>query len=173
MLDNRKRTKIKNNKIQCWRLELASFCYTIKHRTGKDNSAADSLSRIFCASMTTSNLTEIHAGLCHPGVTRLLRFVRKKNLPFSTEVVRGVFSSCQICAELKPRFYKMEERNLVKATQAFERISLDLKNFLPSSSQNKYILMVIDEYSRFPFAFPCPNMHASTIIRYLDQLLSL
>ena len=173
MLDNRKRTKIKNNKIQCWRLELASFCYTIKYRPGKDNTAADSLSRAFCASMTISNLMEIHAGLCHPGVTRLLHFVRTKNLPFSTEDVRRVCSSCQICAELKPRFYKMEERKLVKATQAFERISLDFKGPLPSSSQNKYILMVIDEYSRFPFAFPCPNMHTSTVIRCLDQLFSL
>ena len=32
MLDNRKRTKIKNNKIQCWRLELASFSYVVKYR---------------------------------------------------------------------------------------------------------------------------------------------
>ena len=70
--------------------------------------------------MTTSKLMEIHAGLCLPGVTRLLHFVHAKNLPFSTEDVRRVCSSCQICAELKPRFYKMEEQNLIKATQAFE-----------------------------------------------------
>ena len=67
----------------------------------------------------------------------------------------------------------MEERNLTKATQAFERISLDFKGSLPSSSQNKYILMVIEEYSRFLFAFPCPNMHTSTVVRCLDQLFSL
>ena len=79
-----------------------------------------SLSRAFCASMTTSNLMEIHAGLCHSGVTRLLHFVRTKNLPFSTEDVRGVCSSCQICAELKPRFYKMEEPNHIKAPEALE-----------------------------------------------------
>ena len=42
---NRKRTKIKNNKIQCWRLKLASFSYTIKYRPGRDNVAADSLTR--------------------------------------------------------------------------------------------------------------------------------
>ena len=42
MLDNRKRTKIKNNKIQCWRLELASYSYNILYRPGKENSAADS-----------------------------------------------------------------------------------------------------------------------------------
>ena len=111
---------------------------------------------------------EIHAGLSHSGFTRLLHFVRTKNLPFSTEDVHEVCSSCQICAELKPRFYKMEEHNLIKATQAFERISRDFKRPLPSSSHNKYILMVIDEYSRFPFAFPCLNMHTFTVVSSLD-----
>ena len=59
MLDNRKRTKIKNNKIQCWRLELASFSCTIKYRPGRDNVVADSMTKAYCASMSTSNLMEI------------------------------------------------------------------------------------------------------------------
>ena len=172
MLDNRKRTKIKNNKIQCWRLELASFSYTIKYRPGRDNVVADSLTRAYCASMSTSNLMEIHSGLCHPGITRLLHFVRTKNLPFSAEDVRKVCSTCQICSELKPRFYRMEEQTLVKATKVFERIIIDFKGPLPSSTPNKYILMIIDEYSRFPFAFPCPNMHTQTVINCLNQLFS-
>ena len=81
----------------------------IKYRPIKDNATADSLSCAFCASMTTSILTEVYASFCHPGVTRLLLFVRTKNLAFSIQDVRKVCSSCQICAELKPRFYKMEE----------------------------------------------------------------
>ena len=36
MLDSRKRTKVKNNKIQSWRLELASLSYTIQYRPGKE-----------------------------------------------------------------------------------------------------------------------------------------
>ena len=106
MLDNRNCTKIKNNKIQCRRLELASYSYTIKYRFGKDNAAADFLTRAFCGSALSSNLSEIHAAFCHPGVTRLLHFVRTKNLPFSTGEVRKVCSNCRICAELKPSFCK-------------------------------------------------------------------
>jgi hypothetical protein len=34
MFDSRKRTKIKNNKIQAWRLELGSFSYTVEYRPG-------------------------------------------------------------------------------------------------------------------------------------------
>ena len=54
MLDSRKRTQIKNNKIQGWRLELASFSYTITYRPGKDNVGPDTLNWTFCASATSS-----------------------------------------------------------------------------------------------------------------------
>ena len=108
MLDNRKRTKIKNNKIQGWRLELASFSYTITYRPGVDNVGPDTLTRAFCASVTetNSNLSKMHNGLCHTGVTCMLHFVRLKNLPYSTEEVKKVCSSCRICAELKPHFHR-------------------------------------------------------------------
>ena len=137
MLYNRKRTKIKNNKIQCWCLELASYSYTIKYRPGKDNAATDSLTRAFCGSTLLSNLVEIHDALCHPGVTRLLHFVRTKNLPFFTDDVRKVCSNCRICAELKPSFYKPIGTKLIKATKPFERISMDFKGPAPFSSPNK------------------------------------
>ena len=51
MLDKHKRTKIKNNKIQGWRLELAAFSYVIKYRPGPDNVGPDTLTRAFCASI--------------------------------------------------------------------------------------------------------------------------
>ena len=106
MIDNRKRSKIKNNKIQSWRLELASFSYTVKYRPGKDNVAPNSFIRAFIASMSTSNLSEIHNGLGHPGVTLMLHFVRSKNMPFSTEDVEKTCSTYKICAELKPQLYR-------------------------------------------------------------------
>ena len=72
MLDNRKRTKVKNNKIQCWRLELAPFSYEIKYRPDRENNAPDALTRAFCSAVSSCNLEELHWDLCHLGVTRLL-----------------------------------------------------------------------------------------------------
>ena len=108
MLDKRKRTKIKNNKIQGWRLELASYGYTIQYRPGRENVGPDTLTRATCASMTNSlsKLSDIHDRLCHSGVTRLLHFVRTKNLPYSTYDIKKLCHSCRICAELKPQFYR-------------------------------------------------------------------
>ena len=35
------------------------------------------------------------------------------------------------------------------------------------------MLTVIDEYSRFPYAFPCPNIESQTVIRCLDLLFGM
>ena len=107
-------------------MELAPFSYQIQYRPGKDNSVPDTLTRAFCSAVSALTLDELR-GLCHPGVARLLHFVRSKNLPFSTEDVERVCSSCRICAEIKPQFYVSEQGTLIKATKPFERLNLDFK----------------------------------------------
>lgn len=173
MLDNRKRTKIKNNKIQGWRVELASFSYSIEYRPGDQNVAADALTRANCATISApSSLTEIHAGLCHPGVTRMLHFIRSKNLPYSTDEVKKVCSDCRLCAELKPQFFKPPDGILIKSTSTMERLNIDFKGPLPTSasSRNKYLFVAIDEFSRYPFAMACPNMNSETVIKCLNLI---
>ena len=121
-----------------------------------------------------TNLADIHRSLCHPGVTRMLHFVKSRNLPFSTEEVKRSCSDCQICAELKPRFFKKTTAGeLIKALHPIDRLSIDFEGPLPSSSRNKYLLGIVDEYSRFSFAFPCPDTSSATVMKCLDQIISL
>lgn len=173
MLDNTKHGKVKNDKIMRWRLELSCFNYDIIYRPGKDNLAADAFSRICSVILDpVKKLLELHSTLCHPGVTRLYHYVKSKNLPYSLEEVRRVSSSCTVCAQIKPRFYK-HQGTLIKATSPFERLNVDFKGPLPTISRNRYLLVIIDEYSRFPFAFPCPDMSSLTVINHMKQLFSL
>ena len=169
------RGKIKNDKLYRWRLELSCYSYDISYRPGKDNVVADSFSRVYCSSINSDSLYDLHNALCHPGVTRMAAFVRSRNLPYSVEDVRKMTSSCKICAECKPRFYVPPNKvNLIKATQPFERLNLDFKGPLPlSENKNRYILTVIDEYSRYPFAIPCKNVSAHTVYEALCQLFSM
>ena len=78
-----------------------------------------------------------------------------------------------MCAEIKPQFHRKSDGVLIKATQPMERVSIDFKGPLKSSTRNKYLLVAVDEYSRFPCTFPCPNMETSTFIKCLDSLFSL
>ncbi|KAJ0178188.1 hypothetical protein K1T71_006011 [Dendrolimus kikuchii] len=176
MFDNKKTSKVKNEKIQRWRLELAPFKYDIVYRPGKENNVADALSRV-CANMQTRNerLKSLHESLCHPGVTRMIHWLRSKNFAYSIDEVRSMTNSCRHCAEIKPRFIKSSNPgpHIIKATSPFERLSVDFKGPLPSNTKNKYILTVIDEFSRFPFAFACHDMTSNTVIKHLDELFML
>jgi len=95
-------------------------------------------------------------------------FVR--NLPCSVEDVRQTVRNCSVCSEFKPNFYKPPTAQLVKSTQ---RLSLYFKGPLPSSTKNRYVLTVIDEFSRFPFAFPYSSVDAKTVISCLNRLFAL
>ena len=92
-------------------------------------------------------MKDIHDALCHPGITRMIHFVHSKNLPYSVDEIKKICHDCNICAKIKPQYYKPTEATLIKATQSFERLNIDYKGPLPSNSKNKCILTIIDEYS--------------------------
>ena len=49
---------------------------------------------------------------------------------------------------------------------------IDFKGPLPTNTRNAYMLTIVDEYSRFPFIFPCPDMKTTTVMTCLDKLFS-
>jgi transposase InsO family protein len=50
---------------------------------------------------------------------------------------------------------------------------MDFKGPVPSFTKNKYLLTIVDEYSRFPFAFACSDLSAETVIKFLNQLFAI
>ena len=173
MFEKTHKGRIKNDKIYRWRLDLACYSFDIRYRPGEENVSADTFSRVYCSALSTNTLMELHDQLCHPGVTRMHAFIRSRNLPFSVDDVKKVTGQCVVCQSCKPQFYKPPTAHLIKATQPFERLNIDFKGPLPSSSPNKYMLTVVDEFSRFPFAFPCRNVSTASVISCTDQLFSI
>lgn len=82
-------------------MELLPFSFDIQHGSG--NLAADDLSRFNCSGVAkTVDLKSLHDVLIHPGVQRMLHFVRSRNLLYSIDEVRKVTSEWSTCAKLKP-----------------------------------------------------------------------
>ena len=72
--------------------------------------------------------------------------------------------ACRVCAKHKPQFHKSPQAHLIKMTQPFERVNHDFKGPLKSNNRNIFFLNTIDEYSRFPFDFPCKDVSTQTVI---------
>ena len=85
-----------------------------------ENNAADTLSQTSCLAINPSHLKDIHDALCHPGITRMIHFVRSKNLPYSIDEIKKICRDCSICAKIKPQYYKPTETTLIKATKPFD-----------------------------------------------------
>ena len=134
----------------------------------------DALCRAFCGTIGTPHLKELHVSLCHPGVTRMAHFVRSKNRPYSLSDIRQMTSECRECQEIKSQFVQSQGSCLIKSTLPFERLNLDFKGPLPSTTKKRYFPTSIDdEYTGFPFAFPCSDMRPLTVIDCLTQLFSI
>ena len=103
MFDTQNRGKIRNEKILRWRINLASFSFDIQYRDGKENVAADTLTQTSCATLTDNKLLALHKSLCHPGVTRMIHFVRSRNLPHSVEEIRAMTANCQTCNRISTK----------------------------------------------------------------------
>ena len=54
-----------------------------------------------------------------------------------------------------------------------ERLNIDFKGPLPSNSKNKFLLTLVDEYSRYSFAFPCVNTSTESVKRCLLSVFSI
>ena len=141
--------------------------------TNSINVVPDSLSRpsdVAAAISGHDSLKSIHDLLGHPGIRRLNHFV-KKNLPFSLDDVKSTCRECKICAESKPQFYKQAGETVVNATPPWERIAVDVEG--PLKGKLSHVLVVIEEFSRFPYAFPCRDISAKTVIQGSPQLCCL
>ena len=132
----------------------------------------DTFTRMFCAAVNANTLQDLHNLLCHPGITRMMHFIRPLNLPYSLDDVKRMTSTCRVCLELKSQFCQ-SKGYLIKATQPLERLNIGFKGQLPTVSRNKYLLTIVDEYSRFPFAFACTDIASATVIKCFNQLFSI
>ena len=62
-MNNKRKSKIKNDKISRWRVELSQYKFDIIDRPGKDNVAAVTFSRIAAIAHPLQELHELHENL--------------------------------------------------------------------------------------------------------------
>jgi len=178
LFDNRPKSSVKNSKLCRWRMELSEYNYQIIYRRGEENRSADALSRLSSVSKASDKdelIRLVHSQLGHPGVDRQYWFMKRfKQQNISMNEISKIVTQCDICAQLKPRFAKVPSTPLIDSEQPFRKLSIDFVGpKVRTNNGNEYIFTVVDEKSRFPFAFAVPSATTKTAIDCLSAIFSL
>ncbi|UYV84436.1 K02A2.6-like [Cordylochernes scorpioides] len=122
-------------------------------------------------------LREVHSGASgsHFGVTKTLRKVRERFYwVYCREDVENWCRRCTTCAASKgPQTRsrgKMRESNV---GAPFERIAIDVAGPIPVTEDgNKYLLVAMDYFTKWPEVYAIPNQEAATVARVIvDNLI--
>ena len=78
-----------------------------------------------------------------------LHYSHSKNIPIFSVEAKEACSSCRICAKPKPWFTTLSQGKLMNSTQPLERLNVNFKGSLPSTTHNKYLFVAIDDFFAF------------------------
>lgn len=91
--------------------------------------------------------------------------------PKMKDHVVNFVQSCRICKLTKPKFYNPPMVPLI-AKCPFECLSVDFVGELPEGFGYKYMLVIVDNYSRYPFVFPLRTMATSAVIECFQKVFA-
>lgn len=183
LFDAHRSRGVKNSKIGRWRLELAEYDFNTLFRPGRLNMAADVLSRVSTLSASTRALSDqarqdilqLHADLGHPGSRRLFVHLRAHaGVSPPERLIADVLRNCELCCRVKPRFEHLPYAELISADRPWQRLSLDFVGPLPPGpSGERFLLNIVDEYSRYPFAVPTERPTAAMVCETLSIIFNI
>ncbi|UYV71663.1 K02A2.6-like, partial [Cordylochernes scorpioides] len=122
-------------------------------------------------------LREVHSGASgsHFGVTKTLRKVRERFYwVYCREDVENWCRRCTTCAASKgPQTRSRGKMREYNVGAPFERIAIDVAGPLPVTEDgNKYLLVAMDYFTKWPEVYAIPNQKAATVARVLvDNLI--
>lgn len=107
--------------------------------------------------------------IAHPGIRSTRRKISKLYFwPNMNSDINEWSRSCVTCQREKiHRHTKSEIQSIPIPRKRFQHIHVDIVGPLSPSQNNRYILTVIDRFSRWPEAYPLPNSDTETIARTL------
>ena len=119
-----------------------------------------------------SMLSEAHGAVTsgHFGVRRTL--LRLRRCCYWVGMRQDTQEWCRICeacaAKKGPQSKPQAPLQIVSVGAPMERVAVDIAGPFPvSASGNRYIIVVMDYFSKWPEAFPVPNQEAETVARVL------
>ena len=169
-----------------WAAALEDYRFTILHRPGKLQGHVDALSRLPTENLVftlegkikvseekaEAVITEVHRQ-GHLGENKTWKaFNRKYSTPQGRKKCREVVRTCPECQLGKDYKARHVPKGHINSHGPWETISIDVVGPLPvDGKSNRYIVTMMDVYSRYLIASPVRNHKASTVSRCLYELV--
>ncbi|EGT47562.1 hypothetical protein CAEBREN_01908 [Caenorhabditis brenneri] len=148
-----------------WSIELLEYNVKIIFVNGKANNVADALSRGGCE--------EAHEGVLagHFGVKKMYRQLSKKFYwPKMRASIESFVRSCQkcLCTNDSPKL--VAPLNPYITSRPLEIVACDLVDIGVSTSGNRYMLTIIDLFTKYGTAIPIPDKRGETVLKaFVDR----
>ena len=167
-----------------WAAALEDYRFTILHRPGKLQGHVDALSRLPTENLmftlegkiqvpeeeAETVIKEVHRQ-GHLGENKTWKaFNRKYSTPQGRQKCREVVRTCPECQLGKDYKTQHSPKGHINSSGPWETVSIDIVGPLPvDGKSHRYIVTMMDVYSRYLIATPVKNHTASTVSRCLYE----
>lgn len=114
--------------------------------------------------------------VAHPGLSRTLHRVKQNFFWYNMyKNVKNYVASCPSCIQRKgfTAPSKAPLQKIPTASRPFQKCSIDAVGPLVTSRNgNKWLLVITDYFSRYPEAYPVPDIQSSTVAKVLIDFIS-
>lgn len=171
-------------KVLRWKLAIQEYNFRVEHIPGEENIVADALSRL-CSMEPVENLRipeDIHKEISryhnsytsgHFGVDITYRKMKEagNKTPNLLQYIRAFIRKCPCCQKMSYLKAPIHTTPYTLATYApMQQISIDTIGPLPISSQgNAYVLVIIDNCTRFVDLYPIVDTTSASAVNALMQ----
>ena len=121
--------------------------------------------------LRAKTLALAHSG--HPGRDAMIANMRQKVFwPRMRKEAVSYCEKCRTCAFCKPRFVPAPKLPII-VNSPMEMVSMDYIGPLPTGRGGmRYMLVIIDNFSRFPEVYPVRDLNTSTLLKHFRDWIS-
>ena len=166
-------------KLTRWLSEIEPFQYTVQLTKSKDMPISDALSRTCMITITSEDrkykLIKNYHESGHSSIAATVADLRKLySWPCMEKDVRQFIQRCDHCQRMKPNLHpqRVPKEPTDTPIGPFKKIAIDLTGpFVVTSRHNRYIMVVVDHFTKRIYATPIKSKSGSEVAWELRKIL--